>query len=29
VKCANVSDRETVLKRFRIKVGKRISSKWL
>ena len=29
VKCANVSDRETVLKRFRNKVGKRISSKWL
>jgi hypothetical protein len=29
VKCANVSDRETVLKRFRIKVGKRITSKWL
>lgn len=29
VKCANVSDRETVLKRFRIKVGKRITQKWL
>jgi hypothetical protein len=29
VKCANVSDRETVLKRFRNKVGKRITSKWL
>lgn len=29
VKCANVSDRETVLKRFRIKVGKRITKKWL
>ena len=29
VKCANISDRETVLKRFRIKVGKRIEKKWL
>lgn len=29
VKCGNVSDRETVLKRFRIKVGKRIIKKWL
>jgi hypothetical protein len=29
VKCANVSDRETVLKRFRKKVGKRITKKWL
>jgi hypothetical protein len=29
VKCGNVSDRETVLKRFRKKVGKRISKKWM
>lgn len=29
VKCGNISDRETVLKRFRIKVGKRITKKWL
>lgn len=29
VKCGNVSDRETVLKRFRKKVGKRIYKKWM
>ena len=28
VKCGNISDRETVLKRFRNKVGKRIDKKW-
>ena len=29
VKCGNISDRETVLKKFRTKVGKRISKRWL
>ena len=29
VKCGNVSDRSTVLKRFRKKVGKRITKKWM
>lgn len=28
VKCGNISDRDTVLKRFRSKVGKRMSKKW-
>ena len=29
IKCGNVSDRETVLKRFRAKAGKRLSKKWV
>lgn len=28
VKCGNISDRDSVIKRFRIKVGKRIEKRW-